>query len=61
MNKNNELAIDSIQSLRGTIKPFINSLAKTYCFGIHFCLLFLVSLARTTRINMSVERQRIAN
>ena len=34
---------------------------KTYCFGIDIRLLFLVSIARTSGMNMSVERQRIAN
>ena len=34
---------------------------KTYCFGIDIRLLFLVSIARTPGMNMSVERQRIAN
>ena len=33
----------------------------TYCFGIDICLLFLVSIARTTGMNIRVERQRIAN
>ena len=35
--------------------------SKTYCFGIDIRLLFLVSVARTTGTNMSIERQRIAN
>ena len=34
---------------------------KTYCFAIEIRLLFLVSIARSTGMNMSVERQRIAN
>ena len=34
---------------------------KTYCFGIDIRLLFLVSITRTTGMNMSVERQGIAN
>ena len=34
---------------------------KTYCFGINIRLLLLVSIARTTGMKMSVERQRIAN
>ena len=39
--------IDSIQSLKGTIKPIIKQ-PKTYCFGNDFRLLFLVSIAWTT-------------
>ena len=34
---------------------------KTYCFRIDIRLLFLVSIARNTDINMSVERKGIAN
>ena len=34
---------------------------KAYCFGIDIRFLFLVSVARITGMNMSVERQRIAN
>ena len=34
---------------------------KTCCFGIDIRLLLLVSIARTTGMNMSVERQGIAN
>ena len=45
----------NVQSLHFDYQP------KTYCFGIDIRLLFLVSIARTTGINMSVERQRIAN
>ena len=33
----------------------------TYCFGIDIRLLFLVGIAKTTDMNMSVERQGIAN
>ena len=32
---------------------------KTYCFGIDIRLLFLVSIARTAGMNMSVKRQGI--
>ena len=52
--------MDSIQRLRDTIQPLNNSRSKTYCFGIDFRLLFLVSVARTTGMNMSAERQRHA-
>ena len=34
---------------------------KTYCFDIDIRLLFLLSVARTIGMNISVERQRIAN
>ena len=34
---------------------------KTYCFGINIRLLFLVSIANTKGMNMSVEKQIIAN
>ena len=34
---------------------------KIYCFGIDIRLLFLVSIARTTGMNMSEEWQAIAN
>ena len=34
---------------------------KTCCFGIDICLLFFVSIVRTTGMNMSLERQGIAN
>ena len=45
--------INSIPSLISTIKSWINSIDSR--------LLFLVSTARTTTINRSVESQRIAN
>ena len=32
---------------------------KTYCFGIDIRLLFLVSIAKTAGMNMSVKRQEI--
>ena len=34
---------------------------QTYCFGIDIRILFFISTARTTGMNMSVERQGIAN
>ena len=54
----------SIQTLDSRVLEAQSNLwltAQTYCLEIDFCLLFLVSIARTTGMNMSVERQRIAN
>ena len=56
----NLYVMDSIQSLIGTIKTLVNSLRHTISKST-FVLKFLVSIARTTGMNTSVERQGIAN
>ena len=38
-----------------------NQQPKRYCFGVDIRILFLVSIARITGMNKSVESQRIAN
>ena len=49
-----------MQSLNGTIKPVIRK-PKSYCFEIDFRHIFLLSIATTTGMNMSVEKQSNAN
>ena len=64
-NKNSETNIETIDIRQYTESRRHNQTfdlqPKTCCFGIDIRLLFLVSIARTIGMNMSVERQRIAN
>ena len=42
----------------GSYSQVKNHWFKTYCFGIDFHLLFLVSIIRTAGMNMSVEEAK---
>ena len=50
--------MDSIQSLIGTIKLLINSLRRTVSESTFVLVLFLVSIARTAGMNMSIEKAK---